>query len=355
MNKFDERYEIRMAMDRDIDMIMGFIDTYWKKGHILATDRNFFEYEFREGNQVNMVLSIDRTTASLEGIFGFLYCSHTKEMEKRDIWGSLWKVVESHKNEPLLGVELAKRAYQLIGCRMHIGSGANPKTTIPLRRIFFQDKTAKMKQYYCLNPQLENYQICRVGNKTIYPYKKASCLQEIIWLRDMESFREAFCMEELDAYPYKDNWYVEKRFYCHPYYKYFVWGLKEKNIVSAVVVGREVLVGEHRILRIVDYLGNHKLFSETGDFWHTLLQKQGYEYIDFYEFGMEDRILEEAGFVLRKEGDGMIVPNYFEPFIQENVEIWVHYKWDGTTFFKADCDQDRPNIPKGGHENEQYY
>ena len=54
MNKFDERYEIRLGTKRDIDNIMEFIDLYWKKGHILSIDRKLFEYEFLDGNQVNI-------------------------------------------------------------------------------------------------------------------------------------------------------------------------------------------------------------------------------------------------------------------------------------------------------------
>ena len=51
-NRFDTRYEIRLAMYSEISEIMQFIDEYWKKGHILATNRDFFEYEMVVDGQV---------------------------------------------------------------------------------------------------------------------------------------------------------------------------------------------------------------------------------------------------------------------------------------------------------------
>lgn len=52
----------------------------------------------------------------------------------------------------------------------------------------------------------------------------------------------------------------------------------------------------------------------------------------------------EAGFVEVNEEDGNIIPNYFEPFVQENIDIWVDSRDDNSLFTKADADQDRPNI-----------
>ena len=56
MNKFDEQYEIRLALYKDIENIMDFIHKYWKKDHILMKDRRLFEYEFLEGKQVNIII-----------------------------------------------------------------------------------------------------------------------------------------------------------------------------------------------------------------------------------------------------------------------------------------------------------
>ena len=347
MNKYDERYEIRLGKKNDIDSIMRFIDKYWKKNHILSLDKNLFEYEFLDGDTVNMLLAIDRNKNTIEGIFGFLYCSKTLDSSRRDIWGSLWKVVDEHDNIPFLGIELAKRIYGVTGCRMHIGNGANPNTTIPLRKMFFGDKTAKMKQYYILNDNIKDYKIAKIAQRHEVKFINRKNKKNIFELHTFEQVKEFLDIEHINAYPYKDNWYVEKRYFKHPYYEYKCWGIENDDGLRSIVFAREVMVEDRKILRIIDYIGNHKIFEETGEFWRNIINSEEYEYIDFFEFGMEDDILKNAGFILRTDNDENIIPNYFEPFVQSNTDIWVHYKYDGTTFFKGDCDQDRPNVYRG--------
>ena len=68
-----------------------------------------------------------------------------------------------------------------------------------------------------------------------------------------------------------------------------------------------------------------------------------YEYVDFYCLGFEESYILKAGFTLREENDTNIIPNFFSPFVQENIDIWVDSSKEGCLFFKADGDQDRPN------------
>lgn len=349
MNKYDKRYDIRLADKQDIPEIMQYLNDYWKEGHILSVDRNMFEYEFLDGDRINMILAIEKSTSCIEAIYGFLPCSKTVSMEKKDVWGSLWSVNNKHDNIPLLGVEMAKRAYSIIACRMFIGSGVNPKTAIPLRQMLLKDKVGKMEQYYFLNPLEEEFSICKISQR-----KKCSYIDdtgiEIINIANMKELKNVFNVEDYDVYPYKDNWYIEKRYFKHPYYTYELLGVKKNSKIELVIVGREICVNNKKIYRIVDCLGKYDMFSYTGNYWFNRLINDKYEYVDFYEFGLKKEILENAGFTYRDDEDPNIIPNYFEPFLKENVDIWVHYKYDGTTFFKGDSDQDRPNLLRTGNE-----
>ena len=87
-NRFDERYEIRLAFFNEISELMSFINTYWKSGHILAVDRDFFEYEMVVDGKVNFLIAKTKDTGIIEGILGFLPCSRCAE--KLDIWGVVW-------------------------------------------------------------------------------------------------------------------------------------------------------------------------------------------------------------------------------------------------------------------------
>jgi hypothetical protein len=334
---------------------MRFIGEFWRKGHIMSVDRELFLYEYANGDDVNFVLAIDRTSNEIEAIFGFLNCSNPNNpsnSDKRDIWGSMWKVNDTRPNLPLLGIELAKRVVSLTGCREHIGNGANPQTTVPLRKLYFREKTAPMKQYYRLNSMTKTFKIAIIHECPSQPKTQAK-ETFLIPFQTMEALRQAFCIEEVEARPYKDSWYVEKRYFCHPYYHYDIYGVHDgSGKVGALLMARVVEANEGKALRIVDYIGDHQLFAGLSGEIDRLMLEQGCEYTDFVAHGFEEAFVSAAGFCLRTADSPNIVPNYFEPFEQKNVDIWVHYKTEGTLFFKADGDQDRPNIYKerGVHE-----
>lgn len=344
MNKYDEKYEIRLAKHSDIENIMNFIDTYWRKDHIIARDRKLFEYEYVDGESVNFVLALNKETQLIHGIFGFLNCSRTKDETKKDIWGSMWKVIDSPDTIPFLGVELAKRVFSFTNCRTQIGNGANPDTTVPLRRIFFGDRVAKMQQYYYLNTDIQEFKIAIIQNKTIPDYVSLDDETTLIEFNSIDDVRRNFDIESMDTIPYKDFWYINKRFFNHPYYKYTVYGLQDKNRkTEALMMTRSIEYNGSKVMRIVDFIGNQLLFASLGKEFERLVKQGRYEYIDFYTLGFHEKYIISAGFKLRTDNDPNVIPNYFEPFVPKNTDIWAHYKFDGTLFFKADGDQDRPN------------
>lgn len=337
---FDEVYDIRLATKEDIPMIMNFIDSHWKKGHIMGNNRAFFEYEFVHGNDVDFIIAIKKDTKTLEAIFGFLRCS---EQRTGDIWGSMWKVNDEGDNMNLLGIEIAKRVYELTGCHYYCGNGANPKTTVPLRKLFFREKTVKMKQFYWLNSNKTEYKIAEINTKWNPTRKEGVPCYEIRKFEGFEELSKEFDVEVLESMPHKDPWYINKRYFKHPIYHYDAYGIYDGKVVKAIFFTREINVEGASILRIVDYIGEHKMLPGIYDALDSLVKEHDYEYIDFFEFGIDDQLLYDAGFKNREDYDN-IIPNYFEPFVRENIDIWAHYKLDGTTFFKADGDQDRPNF-----------
>ena len=336
----DRIYDIRLASTGDIPMIMKFIDMYWKKGHIIATSRELFEYEYVHGEEVDFILAIKRETATLEAIFGFIRCTCKRD---GDIWGSMWMVNEKGNNMSLLGVEVAKRVYSLTGCRTYIGNGANPKTTVPIRRVYFRDKVVRMKQFYWLNPNVKKYKVALINEPWIPEKDRNAPIHHLKKYNTCTDLCNEFDLEAVEGIPHKDEWYIDHRYFKHPIYHYDVYGICDEETIRALLVTGEIFVNGVYILRIVDYVGDHIMVSGIYDEIDLLVKKYGYEYVDFFEYGIPDEYLNKAGFRDRNDFNN-IIPNYFEPFVQENIDIWAHYKKDGTTFFKADGDQDRPNI-----------
>ena len=87
---------IRFAQLSDVPHIMDFIDTYWKKGHILARDRDFFLYQYFVDEHLNFVLSVSES-GEIDAILGFIPYGR----ENRDIMLAMWKA--NHTADPSLG------------------------------------------------------------------------------------------------------------------------------------------------------------------------------------------------------------------------------------------------------------
>lgn len=66
----------------ELDDIMGFIREYWNKDHILANDKDFFLYEFQNGNKLNYFLARSKETNAIEAIMGFY--PYQKEMKPNE-------------------------------------------------------------------------------------------------------------------------------------------------------------------------------------------------------------------------------------------------------------------------------
>lgn len=345
MNRFDEKYEFRIAYQSDIENIMNYIDTEWKKGHILAVNKEIFEYEFGNGERVNFVLAIDKESQSIEGMLGFYPAS--LDTDHLDTWGSVWTARKSTTNYPFLGLEILKRFKELVQYRSEIGVGINPKTAMPLQSRMTKDTVGKLSHYYMLQ-DLEQYEIAEIKQKRIVEPKKTKGNYHLVKCESIEELEQLYDFDSRKhQIPYKDAWYVNKRFFKHPVYRYDIYAVVDgENKADAVIIIREIQNNGRKVLRIVDYLGKIELFAEMGSELKNLMDTTC-EYIDFYCYGFEESPILTAGFVLKTADSDNIIPNYFEPFVKSNVELWFNSTvQEGFVICKADADQDRPNFVK---------
>ena len=333
MNKFDEKYEIRLARYEEIPEIMNFIDTWWRKDHILARDRAFFEYEMVPEGQVNFLIAKDKETGEIHGLHGFLYAS--KEEGRRDAWGCIWKVIPGSMG--LLGLEIVRRLESDERFHSFLTMGANPDTVPILKKVRHFEDVGKMDHFYCLADK-EEYRIAVKGHPV--SFKENDYQVEIVPIHDEEELKLFDFRSVKDAFPYKDAWYVSRRFLHHPIYAYQIYGLKEGDEVKALLICREQEYNGATALRI-DYIGEASLFAGLSGFLKERLQR--YEYIDFYCYNFDTDSVLAAGMTRVEDSDSNIIPNYFAPYVPANIDIWVGTPKGHAVFFKADGDQDRPS------------
>lgn len=328
---------IRIADYTDKQFILDFIDEYWQKNHIFVRWPELFEDYHRNENKINYVIAEE--DHKLYGVCGFIYANHK---ERPDLWLALWKVIPS--GSPSLGLDIVRYLHQELNCNILACCGI--KKEVKKLYEFLGYKTGTLSHYYRLN-EMENYAIATVNHRRIQPYALSETYLEEI--KNEEQFRRTidYSRAVFHSYkPYKDIDYVVRKYFHNIAYQYQVWAIREGNeVVDAILVTKKVEVESGKALRIVDFLGDENKLAQCGAAIDQLLKKNDYEYVDFYEYGLKEETLKDLGMVLKDESDTNIIPNYFEPFVKENIEIYFFSNdLDGFRMFKADGDQERPNF-----------
>lgn len=326
---------IRFAQEKDIDRIRLFIQCYWKKkNHIFSRDRAFFEYEHRNEKEITYVISEDEE-GNINGILGYLPYGRTN----RDVMTVMWKV--NHSADPILGIKILQYLLDNGDVRIAASPGIG-KNTIGIYR-FLDYYVGKMTQWYRLARQSE-YKIAHIENDEIPKVTgKQFSFVEFRTFAELEKKFDFQEYKERNPKPYKEKWYFEKRYFQHPVYQYRIFGIADdEEAVRAVFVVRVVEYDKAKIIRWIDCIGDFGQIKYIAKALDNLMEEENAEYIDCYEAGLPDELFTEAGF-MKVENSGNIIPNYFQPYVCENVDIYYFSTDEKIVLFKGDGDQDRPS------------
>lgn len=330
--------EIRHATVEDRESIIKFLAEHWSKDHVFVRNPSLFDYYHKFDSKITFVIAEDKKEKKIYGIEGYILANNT---ENPDVWGVIWKVIPN--SVPLLGVRIMKYIRETTKCRIFAGVGVNPNTALKIMKGL-KEFTGKLDHYYRL-ANLENYQIAKVENKEILEIISGE-QRKLVLIQNADDLLRNFDMGLSYTKPFKDKEYIIERYFNHPFHQYKVYAIKkeEEEKYTAILILREQNHMENKVLRIIDFIGNVQELRYIGFEIQNILDTKKYEYIDFYCKGIDSEILRDMGFILREENDVNIIPNYFEPFISENIEIYYNTS-DDTDFyaFKGDADQDRPN------------
>lgn len=333
--------KITRAQIKDKEKIIEFIKKNWKEDHILVKDKFLFNYMYKEDDEkLNFILGIRKE--KIEAVLGFIKYT---DQDNGEIFLALWKSI----NNSMLGLKCLE--YLLNNFKVSC-CGINLKTR-PIYK-FLGLETGKLKHYYLLNNKIEKFSIAKIEERfqdENYLKKDKESKENGIKFKSMEELLEKCNYNNFKKYNFfKSIEYFNKIYFNHPYYKYEIIGIKNNfNEIESIMVLREIKIKESKCLRIIDFLGEESNLINIEGWLKNKILKNNYEYVDFYEIGIKDEILLKIGFKERKENDRNIIPNYFEPFEQRNIEIYF-----GTSckekfrMFKGDGDQDRPSILKQG-------
>lgn len=333
----NEKVIIKPATIEDIDKIVEFIKEHWYiKNHVFVRERAVFEDQHLVDGTVNFILGIGEETGNIYGVCGYTISNRTNTPE---IYPSLYQTIKS--SNTMLGIDLMTELEKLTNARCLMSPGIRYKTKVIYDFMGF--RTGMLAHYYRI-ADLDEYKVAKIENKIIPPVQAQEYVFKRFW--NIEDVRKYFPFEKFKEHiPYKDSWCVDHRFFKNIGYKYKVYGIiKENGSCTAIFAGREVKCNGAVIFKIVDYIGEDQDIAFCSKAFDDLIVENGYEFIDIYEHGIPDEFMERAGMVKVRENDENIIPHYFEPFEQKNIDIYYYTSdMEGCHLFRSDGGQDRPN------------
>ena len=336
--------EIRKAKDSDLENIMEFIGTHWKSGHILSENKPFMEWQHKSKEGFNFIIAV--SDGVISAILGYIDSQrYDKTCSVKTIWLALWKVKSNLKISGL-GLKLI-RALETEEQPHALGVNGTVRAQWPIYKVL-RFNVFSLKCFYLTNALVPKRIMvpCKHESEDLVTIDRVLCSGNLIMMSSNElnelqwnSYTE---LNEIVKTPY----YFNQRYLMHPLYSYQVYKISGNSHLDALVATRIVAHNNAKVLRIVDFSGDLRSLACLGILIREILEKEGIEYCDFWQYGIDDKILKDSGFNILTDDSGVIIPNFFEPFIKENAEVHSVFKTDLNSNYivcKGDGDQDRPS------------
>ncbi|MDF3003011.1 MAG: hypothetical protein K0Q48_3130 [Bacillota bacterium] len=370
-----DAYDIRFCRTDEAPELQRFIDTHWKKGHIFARSKALLDWQHydKENDRYNFMISKHRKSGEMHSILGFVFSSQfDPHIEETQLWPCIWKVREDVHVKGL-GISLYYYLKEAIPTETISILGISDIALSIYKSWGFQ--TGLMDHFFILNDHISDYQMVlqessSSSGQSTETQRSASMINKPCPLTEevsagwpLTDFAPASLdcdcrLEQLDeahfraaaaglTLPrYKSIQYYLNRFFRHPVYQYDIYGVFSENSIQCILITRTCRSGVACCIRIVDFIGPEEGILGAYRSLKDLLYEKNAEYLDFVAAGRNESLLLNAGF--QKKQGIMVLPHYFEPFLLQNVELSYAFKTVSTDsakiFYKADADQDRPNL-----------
>ena len=330
---------IRRCESDDVHPLMDFIEQHWKQGHVLAHSKRLMDWQHATASGYNYILAWDGDV--LIGALGYIPTARfdASLTGTNILWLALWKMRRDY-NSSLIGVKLL---YELSSLEPNIGIAVNGIND-SVARLYgaLGYATAELKQYCLVNVKAERALLKYPKGFCLPKPKHGPALLKIMSASDLEKLKLP-----IDSLSHKTPAYFIERFIKHPFYEYKVYGVQQDKNISALLALRTVRHQDAAAVRIVDFSGDVTTLASCGTALQGLMESEGAEYVDFWQYGIPDSALVGSGFQRVNPDGDFICPNYFEPFDRSNARICCAFKTQRDSSLiicKADGDQDRPNI-----------
>lgn len=343
---YEKKYEFKQCEVSEIDNVIRFLKEYWNENHILVRSPEIMKWQYYDKikDKYNFIIAIDKKTTEIHGLLGFIMTSQFDESISTPMrWGAIWKVRDDVAKKGL-GIALKLYMYKNIPAPYAGGIGLSKYSKVINTKM--NEEVGKLQVYYMINENIQNYRLIDNVTEEDIATCTSKSKKKFIECNEIKFLNYGVYFDKLLSY--KSPLYYINRYFKHPIYKYkCIQVIDENDICSACFFIRICSANDSKCIMIVDFIGDeYALVGATNNF-KELLRKYEAEYIMFYEYGLDDKALNQSGLKLRGTTD-IVLPVYYEPFSKVNIDIDYHYFNLPSVprqlyFFKADADQDRPN------------
>lgn len=329
----------RLARPGEDAAICDFINSHFDMHLPLINRPEFYNFYFAgpEGGAPHFAVAEDGDGQYLSAA-GYIPAGQAPDA---GVWVSIWVAVKGHNG---VGLELMDALPGLLGTPVLACNNIRPATCKLYHFLGWQAE--RLRHYYRLGtPGPDGWTLAVPGETSPLPMPARDL--------DLEPVAGAVALEALGLpatshTPKKDLWYLRRRYFEFPHFHYDVWAVRECGQLLAYAVTRTVPAADTGcvpVLRLVDFIGPDEVLPRIGHALDRLLHRTGAEYLDCYNAGIAPDIWRRTGLTERLPEDGVIIPNYLTPPLRDNTEYYYFVNQpDGFVMFKADGDQDRPNL-----------
>ncbi len=330
--------KVEKCKKNEKELLVSYINEFWQKNHILVKNQDLFKWQHLNKSFYNFY--VFKKENKICGILGFIPTNQydISLIKNKDYFGAIWSV--NKLAPPGAGHFLMKKLL----------SSENPNfigfVGVTNQAKFFYKKwnleINHLNHYFIINSSIKNYKIFK---GKVSQVNKSKVLSSDLKLIKINNLLELKLVHKYK--PEKTINYLINRYQKHPIYEYFFYGLKDDdNKVHCVFVIRKQIYMDRSCLRIIDIYGDINNISSIKKQFENLLLLENSEYIDVLNYGISSKIFKRLGFLkLDFSSKNIIVPNFFQPFVQKNIKIEFSYKskYDNFVIFRGDGDQDRPS------------
>lgn len=257
--------ELRWCGVDEVPLLQELVDTYWRRGHVLARDEALLRWQYRiEGDDKRLSVLIARLDSRPVGFLGVIrtrFCWAGEEV--RAGWLATWTVAPESRSTQA-GLALVQRAidsFDVVGC-----IGFNETAERIYRALGFEVRSPLPRYVRAVDPAALERLLGR-GDAALTATAHAPAPAAAValdwsdaaaerWERTWrEQIAEGFVGSARDAA------FLRWRYVEHPVYRYVV---RFAEGATALVVHRieSVLDREERVVRFVEALGDPKAAAE---------------------------------------------------------------------------------------------